>query len=117
VWTYADGTNDDYDNDCCNCPCATHPGPPPPAFVRNDHHYCESGDVRRFELTPYYLSDPLWDGTGCGTSNGCCAQIGMPWFYRKLPVSVAEDFEARICKDDNLNEENIVVENFELYVL
>jgi len=28
----------------------------------------------------------MWDGTGCGAGNGCCAQIGMSWFYRKLPV-------------------------------
>ena len=115
VWTYAAGLSDDYDYPRWNCPCATHPGPPPPAFVGN-HYYCESGDVGTWEGAPYYLSDPLWDGTGCGTGNGCCAQIGMPWFYRKLPLSVAEDFEVRICKDIGHSNEDVAVEKVELFI-
>ena len=60
VWTYAAGLSDNYDYPKWNCPCATHPGPSPPAFVGNDY-YCESGDVGTYDLAPYYLSDPLWD--------------------------------------------------------
>ena len=86
---------------------------PPPTFVGN-HYYSESRDA--WEGAPYYLSDPLWDGTGCGTGNGCCAQIGMPWFYRKLQVSKAEDFEARICKNQDHANEDVAVEKLELYV-
>ena len=113
VWTYAAGLSDDHDYDN-NCPCATHPGPPPPAFVGNDY-YCESGDVGSLDTAAYYLSDPLWDGTGCGTGNGCCAKIGMPWFYRKLPVCVVEDFEVRICRSATGGEDT-AVESIELYV-
>ena len=62
VWTYAVGLSDDYAAYAdYNCPCATHPGPPPPAFVGNDY-YCESGDVGVRDETLYYLSDVLWDG-------------------------------------------------------
>ena len=96
------------------CPCAKFPGPSPSAFVGNDY-YCESGSVGRADNT-YYLSDPLWDGRDCTSDNGCCAQIGMPWFYRKLPVSVAEDFEVRICKDLSDPKEEIGLEKLELYV-
>ena len=99
VWTYAVGYSDDLDNKH-NCPCATIPGPSPPAFVGN-HYYCESGNVGAVDYAKYYLSDPLWDGSGCTSDNGCCAQIGMPWFYRKLSLPVAEDFEIRICKNEN----------------
>ena len=95
VWTYAVGLSDDYDHTTYNCPCATHPGLPPPTFVGNDY-YCEPGDVRTADTASYYLSDVLWDGHGCTAGNGCCTQIGMPWFYRKLPVPVADDFEVRI---------------------
>ena len=117
VWTYAAGLSDDYNYKCCNCPCATNPGPSPPAFVGNDY-YCESGDVGIYNSVSYYLSDPLWDGNGCGRRNGCCAQIGMPWFYRKLQVTTAEDFEIRNCKNGpSSGDEDIAVEKIELFVL
>ena len=70
VWTYAIGISDDYNYPKWNCPCATVPGPSPPAFVGNDY-YCESGDVGTYDLNSYYLSDPLWDGSGCTAGNGC----------------------------------------------
>jgi len=89
------------------------PGPNPPIYLGNNF-YCESGP---YHNDPYYLSDPLWDGTGCGTGNGCCAQIGMLWFYRKLTVAVAEDFEVRICKDQDHANEDVAVEKLKLYVL
>jgi len=116
VWTYAAGLSDDYNYPSWNCPCATHPGPPPPSFVGNNY-YCEAGNVGIYEVPPYHLSDPLWDGAGCGIGNGCCAQIGMPWFYRKLPVGTDEDFEVRISKGGDHSDEDIVVEKIELYVL
>ena len=116
VWTYAAGLSDNYDYPKWNCPCATHPGPPPPAFVGNDY-YCESGDVGTFEGLPYYLSDPLWDSAGCTRGNGCCARIGMPWFYRKLPQPVNKDFEVRICIDESRTSEDVAVEKLELFTL
>ena len=116
MWTYAVGLSDDYNYPKYNCPCATVPGPSPPAFVGNDY-YCESGDVGTADVNSYYLSDPLWDGSGCTAGNGCCAQIGMPWFHRKLPVPVADDFEVRICKSEGHSNEDIAIEKLELYVL
>ena len=68
------------------------------------------------ELDCYYINNPLWDGAGCGTDNGCCAQIGMLWFYRKLLVSIAEDFEVRICKENIHQDEDIAVEQIELFI-
>ena len=115
VWTYAVGLSDDYNYESSNCPCATVPGGNPPAFVGNDY-YCESGDVGERDEVLYYLSDPLWDGAGCTAGNGCCAQIGMPWFYRKLPVPVADDFEVRICKSSEHSNEDIAVENIKIFV-
>ena len=116
VWTYAVGLSDDLNYPKYNCPCATVPGPSPPAFVGNDY-YCESGDVGTSDVNSYYLSDHLWNGSGCTAGNGCCAQIGMPWFYRKLPVQVADDFEVRICKSEGHRDEDIAIEKLELYVV
>ena len=116
VWTYAVGLSDDHNYPDYNCPCASVPGPSPPAFVGNNY-YCESGDVGAYDLNSYYLSDPLWDGNGCGSSNGCCTQIGMPWFYRKLPVPVANDFEVCICKDEGRANEDIAIEKLDIFVI
>ena len=116
VWTYAVGLSDDGNYPAYNCPCATTPGPAPPAFVGNDY-YCESGVAGVFQAPPFYLSDPLWDGTGCTVGNGCCAQAGMPWFHRSLTASVSEDFEVRICKDQAQAAEDVAVEKLEIYVL
>ena len=117
VWTYATGLSDDHrDYPKHNCPCATFPGPSPPAFVGNDY-YCESGNVGTFDAAAYYLSDPLWDGSGCGNGNGCCAQTGMPWFHKTLPITMIDDFEIRICQNYPLDDEGTAVEKLELFVL
>jgi len=116
VWTYAAGRTDDYNYDKSNCPCAVYPGNNPPAFVGNDY-YCESGDIGTNQLEPYYLSDPLWDGYGCTTDNGCCARIGMPWFYRKLPTVQMSNIEIRICKSGSSRDEDIGIEKAEVFVL
>ena len=56
--------------------------------------------------------------SGCSKGNGCCAQIGMPWFYRKLQMKTAENFESRNCKNEaSISDEDIAVENMELFVL
>ena len=116
VWTYAVGLSDDSTSTIVNCPCSTTAGRPPPAFVGNNY-YCESGDVGGLEFPSYYLSDPLWDGAGCSVGDGCCAQVGMPWFHRSLTTSESEDFEVRICKDQAHSDEDIAIEKLEIYVL
>ena len=118
VWTYAVGRSDnfDYSPNKLNCPCATHPGLNSPAFVENDY-YCESGVAGDSDVNFYYLSNPLWDGSGCTIGSGCCAKIGMPWFYRKLPVPIADDFEVCICKDYPHSNEDFAVESLKIYIL
>lgn len=115
VWTFASGLSDHVDYRSYNCPCATYPGSNPPAFVGNDY-YCESGNSGVSNLNFYYMSDPLWDGSGCDVRSGCCTEIGKPWFYKKLPLPITEDFEVRICKDQLHSNEDIAIEKLELYV-
>ena len=115
VWTYAVGLSDNHTS-CCNCPCAVHRGPHPPAYVRN-HYYCESGNMdSSHDANMLYLQDSLWDGANCTINNGCCDQPGMPWFHRNLLTHVTEDFEVRICKDANYNDEDIAVEKLDIFV-
>ena len=64
-----------------------------------------------------HLTDPLWDGNGCTIGSRCCAQIGMPQFYGKLPVPVVDDFEVHICKDEGYNtNEDVAVAKIDIFV-
>jgi len=116
VWTYAVGYSDSAGSASLNCPCASpKPGYGPPHFVGNDY-YCESGLAYSPAYNTYYLSDPLWDGNGCDISSGCCADIGTPWFHKRLPLPETKDFEVSICFDEGRSYEDIAVEKLEIFV-
>ena len=119
LWTYAVGLSEDYRYNYTiggyNCPCAATPGPQPPSFVQN-HYYCESGNVGRFTRGKYYTEDLLWDGLQCTEDNNCCAQVGQPYFFRQLPVPKSGDIEVRICRDQNTDDEGVLLEHMELFV-
>ena len=77
IWTYAVGNRDSKKNSY-NCPCAVGGGLSPPPFV-GTNYYCESGAADSTPNGAYFVDDPLWDGSGCITSN-CCDNTTQPWF-------------------------------------
>ena len=80
LWSYAAGYNEYLDrNQAVTCPCSSYGGTPAPSFVRLNY-YCESGAVQG----TYFTGDLLWDGKGCTSSNSCCAQSNLPWFYCQI---------------------------------
>ena len=111
IWTYGTSYRDDY-----WCPCAPSHPYTPSAFV-DSNYYCESGTDVQPVSTLFYLSDPLWDGQDCPANSGCCAQLGMPWFYRRTPIPLSESIEVRICKDELYADEDTAIEEMEIYVL
>ena len=121
VWTYASGNNDnntaftDQTEDDHSCPCAAIPGPSP-AFV-HDNYYCESG-ADGGQVNNIYMSDPLWDGSQCdGPDDNCCAEADQPWFFRQFHVAYQSDVEARICADEGYNNEGVLVDRLQLFVM
>ena len=64
----------------------------------------------------WYLDDPLWDGAGCPTGNSCCSNSGLPYFHRTLPCVTTDNIEVRLCADEPQPEEDIGLEELELYV-
>ena len=115
VWTYAAGLTDN-GSYSSNFPCAVIPGTAPPSFVGNNY-YCESGAVGSYDLNTYYLSDPLWDGAGCSTSNTCCSNTNQPWFYYQLSGITQDYIEVRICRNRPFTtNEGILVDILELYI-
>ena len=62
------------------------------------------------------LSDPLWDGSGCITSN-CCGNPTQPWFFRRLSEATTSDIEARLCNEGHgFIHRSVVIDQFELYI-
>ena len=116
LWSYGAGVSEKYANRPATCPCELYGGTPAPTFVQN-HYYCEAGTTsNKVYLHRYYNWDPLWDGEGCSLHSSCCAQPGLPWFYRQLPVASNENLEARICYDQSFWDEAVLVKEIQLYV-
>ena len=116
IWTYAIGRSDQSNIEYANCPCSAFPGRSPPSFV-HENYYCESGTV--FAGQGYFTDDPVWDGKGCSDDNNCCSDLGMPWFYRHIPLSISDDIETRICRDDNIilsNDKDVLIKKLQLHV-
>jgi len=114
IWTYTLGRLDNRIDTCCNCPCAVGGGSAPPPFV-GTNYYCESGAANIYNTTTYYFNDPLWDRSGCITSN-CCATPTQPWFYRELSGATTSDLQARICSYYRFDAGSPLIKQFELYI-
>ena len=109
----AGGVENRHGGDACPCAGGTAPAP----FIGSDY-FCESGNFDRSgDVTSFYYSDPLWDGQQCnGYEATCCNPAGIPWFCKNFPTQVSSDLEVRICMDEPVNNENVALEFFELYI-
>ena len=119
VWTLAAAPDEVVTNRYPNyvqCPCL-HPSHSfdgvIPSFVGNDY-YCETGS-RNLNQKRYYFDDPLWDGKGCKGENECCDR-GGPWFCKQLPQPTQDDIELRVCTNSINSNEDVVLEQIELYI-
>ena len=116
IWTYGIGNSDksnylpQYPS---NCPCSEFPGRLPPSFV-HDNYYCESG--RLLISSAFSASDPVWDGKDCSSGNSCCSEPSLPWFHRDIPLPTSEDIEIRICRDEGSSNEDVLVQQIQIYV-
>ena len=118
IWTYAAGFVED-DNapyNLYNCPCNAAIGMNTlPVFVGSDY-YCESG-VLKDAQTVWYTNDPLWDGMQCGGVEGpCCNHTGLPWFSKNILTPTTATITTRVCMNEVATNENIGIEQFELYI-
>ena len=75
---------------------------------------CESGTpVQSAHI--YYFNDPLWNGSGCITSN-CCDNPTQPWFYQQLNETTTDNIEARICTYGRYSTGSNLIDQLELYI-
>ena len=117
IWTYMGGFTEDASiSHIYKCPCAAKGIPLSYNNFVGNHFYCESGMPNKNGPIKWYLNDPLWDGAGCPSGNSCCANSGLPYFYRTLPRVTNDNIEVRICADDPRPNEDVGLEELELYV-
>ena len=113
IWTFA-GTWDEIGGHPSSCPCTetdtTYTGAVPP-FLGNNY-FCDAGSRNRGQM----IDDPLWNGSGCGSTSSCCSFNSPPWFCKELPQPTTDDIEVRVCTDEGASNEDITIEVIELYI-
>ena len=111
IWTLGVGLFS-YKTSAVTCP-GTGYGRPQPAFVGNNY-FCSSGnlDPNRWERRFYDV--PLWSVTGnCGH---CNSVYDVPYFCTTLPQTTTNNLELRVCANQGLSDEDILLESIELYI-
>ena len=119
IWTFAAALHEHNSNLASNCPCmvgenansASHP----PVFVGSSY-FCDTGSAGPFQYGLLYSEDPLWDGAGCEFQNTCCSFNNPPWFYSQLPQPTTDNIEMRVCRNEPMRNEDILVEMIDIYV-
>ena len=121
IWTFAAALDEVGTLPPNNCPCTNlnqeNSATPPPDFVGNDY-FCDTGSSIIFRNGWCYSDDPLWDGDGRGLLNTCCiCSFNNPrWFYKQLSQPKTDDIEMRVCRDQEMANEDIRVEMVDIYV-
>ena len=117
LWSYVAGETERYSSTNNRCPCARPNATDRsdvPSFVGEDF-YCESGFSGSYAENRIAWEDPLWDGQGCFASgNQCCNRYG--WFHREIPAT-SEDIEVRWCADFHLDNEDVLTDQLEIWVM
>ena len=117
VWTFAAAVDEIRSNHWV-CPCTKTDTPYTgrvPSFIGQDY-FCDTGSRYRHQAHQFYSADPLWDGSGCGSTSSCCGFNNPPWFCKQLPQPTTDDIEMRLCVDEPSSNENIALETVEIYV-
>ena len=126
IWTFAGALDETAVTHYSNkCPCINpnlDPTPTLPSFIGNDY-FCDTAFETVYYSVPNYqsiqVSDPLWDGEGCGPTSTCChdqqRNVNPPWFVKTLSSPTSDDIEMRLCSP-NGGSHSIPIEIVELYV-
>ena len=108
IWTFAGASDETSFDSSFKCPCInTNINPPPtvPSFIGSDY-FCDTALESRWnsisDLASVHVSDPLWDGEGCGSTNTCCndpqREVNPPWFVKTLSSPTSDNIEMRMCR-------------------
>ena len=97
IWSLA-ATSSAFSNDMARgCSCDSDR----PSFV-GFHFSCDQEIVET-------SIEVLWDGEGCRNHNDT-------WFYRQLPKATTDDIEMRVCRDEDRDNEDILIQSVDIYI-
>ncbi len=118
IWTFAVALND-FGSAESICPC-TRANPWPytlPSFIGNNY-FCDTGAHDAGPVPPgmYYPDEPLFDGQGCGPDSTCCQLNTPPWFCTELPQPTSDDLEIRICSNEPVSNEDVLISMIDVYI-
>ena len=119
IWTFAAALHEIASTGRHLCPC-TNSNNGQNNFIRipdfvDENYFCDTGS-REEAVLRFYGSNPLWDGRECGPNDSCCSrQNNQAYFCTTLPSPTTNPIEMRICADQ-IYDEQIYVEEIELYV-
>ena len=125
IWTFAGARDESAAGHSYRCPCVNpnlNPTPTLPSFIGSDY-FCDTALETLYASLPnnansLHVSDPLWDGEGCGPTSTCCydpqRKVNPPWFVKTLSFPTSDDIEMRLCTPDS--HLTTPIEVVELYV-
>ena len=100
IWSFGAGHT-------VRCPCDNSNriyAPLPPPEVGENYFCSKTG------------SGGLWTGTDCTSDNPCCSFHNPPYFSAQFPSPTTDQIELRICTDQDMRDEYILVQFAEIYV-
>ncbi len=117
IWTFAAAINDfDIARVICSCTNSNSWPYTLPSFIGNSY-FCDTGDHDAGHIHGmYYPDEPLFDGQGCGPDSTCCQFNTPPWFCTELPQPTSDDLEIRICGNELLTTEDVVISTIDIYI-
>ena len=116
IWTLIAGNSDNAQYSTVNCPCTNGTTQTVQSFIGNDY-FCESGNPDTYWQVKLYTADPLWDKKGCSTiERSCCQVTGLPWFHKIIQSPKNDYIELRVCGDEGTDNEDVLVNYYEVYV-
>ena len=119
IWTFAAALDESSSNYRYKCPCTNTNlllTPSLPSYIGNDY-FCDTA-FRSTASNILEVTDPLWDGEGCGPTSTCCydpdRKVNPPWFVKTLSSPTSDNIEMRLCTP--VGRDTTPIEIVEIYV-
>ena len=109
IWSFGAGhPTPSYSPDFARCPCdnSDRTFAVLPISEVGENYFCGTT----------YSGNRLWSRSDCNTASSCCSFHNPPYFSVQLPTTTTDQIELRICTDESVNSEPVLVLFAEIYV-